>query len=147
ARANMMWCATMALNGLIGAGVPQDWATHMIGHEITALHGLDHAQTLAVVLPATMQRQRDVKRDKLIQYGRRVWGIAGDGDATIDQAIARTRAFFESLGVKTRLQDYGIAPEAIPALVGQLEKHGMVKLGERGDITPERSREILELCA
>jgi NADP-dependent alcohol dehydrogenase len=119
----------------------------MIGHEITALHGLDHAQTLAVVLPATMQRQRGVKRDKLIQYGRRVWGIAGDGDATIDQAIAKTRAFFESLGVKTRLGDYGIAPEAIPALVAQLEKHGMVQLGERGDITPERSREILELCA
>ncbi|WP_123104237.1 iron-containing alcohol dehydrogenase [Acidithiobacillus sulfuriphilus] len=147
ARSNMMWCATMALNGLIGAGVPQDWATHMIGHEITALHGLDHAQTLAVVLPATMQRQRGAKRDKLIQYGRRVWGITGEDDTTIDQAIAKTRAFFESLGVRTRLGDYGIAPEAIPALVAQLEKHGMVKLGERGDITPERSREILELCA
>ncbi|MGC8467187.1 MAG: iron-containing alcohol dehydrogenase [Acidithiobacillus sp.] len=147
ARANMMWCATMALNGLIAAGVPQDWATHMIGHEITALHGLDHAQTLAVVLPATLQRQRDGKRDKLIQYGRRVWGLSGEDDRIIDEAIAHTRSFFESLGVKTHLRDYGIGADAIPALVSQLEKHGMVQLGERGDITPQRSREILELCA
>jgi len=147
ARANVMWCATLALNGLIGAGVPQDWATHMIGHEITALHGLDHAQTLAVVLPATMQRQRAAKHAKLVQYGRRVWGLDGEEEHIVDAAIARTRGFFESLGVKTRLRDYGIGADAIPALVTQLEKHGMVKLGEHGDITPDRSREILELCA
>ncbi|MBP8265735.1 MAG: iron-containing alcohol dehydrogenase, partial [Zoogloea sp.] len=108
-RANLMWAATQALNGLIGAGVPQDWATHMIGHEITAMFGLDHAQTLAVVLPAMLDLRREAKRDKLLQYAARVWNIdTGSDDARIDAAIARTRAFFESLGVKTRLSDYGI---------------------------------------
>jgi alcohol dehydrogenase YqhD (iron-dependent ADH family) len=80
-RANLMWAATQALNGLIGAGVPQDWATHMLGHEITALHGLDHAQTLAVVLPAMLDLRREAKRDKLLQYASRVWGLH-DGSET-----------------------------------------------------------------
>jgi NADP-dependent alcohol dehydrogenase len=75
-RANVMWCATLALNGLIGAGVPGDWATHMIGHEITARYGLDHAQTLAIVLPNMMTVQRDQKRAKLLQYAARVWGLS-----------------------------------------------------------------------
>lgn len=105
-RANVMWCATLALNGLIGAGVPGDWATHMIGHEITALHGLDHAQTLAIILPAMMNVKRDRKRAKLLQYAARVWEInSGSGDERIDAAIERTRAFFESLGVRTYLRD------------------------------------------
>jgi NADP-dependent alcohol dehydrogenase len=75
-RANIMWCATLALNGLIGAGVPQDWATHMIGHEITALYGLDHAQTLAIVLPAMLDVRKETKRAKLLQYAERIWGIS-----------------------------------------------------------------------
>ena len=75
-RANLMWTATLALNGLIGAGVPQDWATHMLGHELTVLHGLDHAQTLAVILPAMLQIRREEKREKLLQYADRVWGCA-----------------------------------------------------------------------
>jgi NADP-dependent alcohol dehydrogenase len=145
-RANIMWCATLALNGLIGAGVPQDWATHMIGHEITAMHGLDHAQTLAIVLPSVLSVKKTQKRDKLLQYAERVWGITkGDDAERIDAAIAKTRAFFELMQVKTRLSDYGIEKASITKLVAQLEQHGMVKLGEKRDITPEISRQILEL--
>ena len=144
-RANLMWAATQALNGLIGAGVPQDWATHMIGHELTALHGLDHAQTLAVVLPSLLQDRRAPKRAKLLQYAARVWNIKdGSEDARIDAAIARTREFFESLGVKTRLSDYGIGADAIDRIVAQLEAHGMNALGEHGDIDLATSRRILE---
>ncbi|MGK7293043.1 NADH-dependent alcohol dehydrogenase, partial [Salmonella enterica] len=88
-RANVMWAATQALNGLIGAGVPQDWATHMLGHELTAMHGLDHAQTLAIILPALWNEKRDVKRAKLLQYAERVWNITdGSDDERIDAAIA-----------------------------------------------------------
>lgn len=147
-RSNVMWAATMALNGLIGVGVPQDWATHMIGHEITALHGLDHAQTLAVVLPALMQHQRQQKRGKLLQYGRRVWNLQhDDDDQLIDAAIAATRDFFEQMGTPTRLRDYSIEVSAIDTIVAQLEKHELVKLGEHGDITLDASRRILELAA
>ena len=146
-RANLMWTATLALNGLIGAGVPQDWATHMVGHEITALHGLDHAQTLAVVLPAMLQVRRFDKRGKLLQYAERVWGLRdGDEDARIDAAIERTRDFFESLQVPTRLSGYGIGAEAIAPLVDQLERHGMTALGERQDVDLARSQQVLELA-
>ncbi len=145
-RANIMWCATLALNGLIGAGVPQDWATHMIGHEITAMHGLDHAQTLAIILPSVLSVKKEQKREKLLQYAERVWGITkGDDAERIDAAIEKTRAFFERMQVKTRLSDYGIEKASITKLVAQLEQHGMVKLGEKRDITPEISRQILEL--
>lgn len=144
-RANVMWAATMALNGLIGQGVPQDWATHMIGHEITAVHGLDHAQTLAVVLPALLTEQRIQKREKLLQYGRRVWGLQhADEERLIDEAISYTRAFFEQMGVPTRLADYGIKAEAVDELVNKLEQHQLLKLGEHGDITLAVSRKILQ---
>lgn len=147
-RANVMWAATMALNGLIGVGVPQDWATHMIGHELTAMHGLDHAQTLAIVLPAVMQTQRQQKREKLIQYGRRVWNLTQTNeDEVIDAAIANTKDFFESMGTPTALSDYGIGTESIPKLVAKLEQHQLLKLGEHGDITLDVSRKILELAA
>lgn len=145
-RANVMWSATMALNGLIGCGVPQDWATHMIGHEITAEFGLDHAQTLAVVLPGVLRSQRDVKRGKLLQYAERIWGLSdGDEDARIEAAIGRTEAFFESLGVRTRLSGYAVegaagAPETISA---RLRSHGFLQLGEHGRITPEVVESIL----
>lgn len=147
-RANVMWAATMALNGLIGVGVPQDWATHMIGHELTAMHGLDHAQTLAVVLPAVMQHQRDKKRAKLLQYGRRVWNLNHtDEEALIDAAIAATRGFFEQMGTPTTLSGYGVGRESIPKLVDMLVKHELLALGEHGAITPEASAQILELAA
>jgi len=147
-RSNIMWAATMALNGLIGVGVPQDWATHMIGHEITAMHGLDHAQTLAIVLPAVMQHQRNKKREKLIQYGRRVWNLQDtNDDVVIDGAIAATKAFFEQMGTPTALSDYSIDKDSIPKLVDMLIKHNLLALGEHQAITPEASREILELAA
>lgn len=142
-RANLMWTATMALNGLVGAGVPQDWATHLVGHELTAQFGLDHAQTLAVLLPSMLQVRREGKRAKLLQYAERVWGITeGDEDERIDLAIKKTRAFFESLGVKTRLSDYGVSADAIDGLVRQLNAHGMTRLGEHQDVTLDVSRKV-----
>lgn len=147
-RANVMWAATMALNGLIGVGVPQDWATHMIGHELTAMHGLDHAQTLSVVLPAVMQHQRTKKHAKLVQYGRRVWGLTQTNEEElIDAAIAATRQFFEQMGNPTTLSGYGVGRDSIPKLVDMLVKHDLLALGEHGEITPQASREILELAA
>ncbi len=145
-RANLMWCATLGLNGLIGAGVPQDWATHMVGHEITAMHGVDHAQTLAIVLPSMLKIRQEEKREKLLQYAERIWGIReGSDDQKIDAAIDKTRLFFETMQIKTRLSDYGITADSIPALLSQLEQHGMVTLGERQNVTPELIRTILEL--
>jgi NADP-dependent alcohol dehydrogenase len=144
-RANLMWTATLALNGLIGAGVPQDWATHMIGHELTALYDIDHARTLAIVLPSLLNVKRKTKRAKLLQYAERVWHItSGTDDERIDAAIERTRAFFESLGIKTRLSGYALGQEAVDAVVAQLEAHGMTALGEHQDISPEVSRAILQ---
>jgi len=147
ARANHVWAATMALNGIIAVGVPQDWATHMIGHELTAAFGIDHGQTLAIVYPAVLEVQRKQKRAKLLQYAERVWNISnGSDDEKIDLAIKKTRAFFESLGVKTHLSEYGVTADQIPAVVEQLKAHGMVALSETQDITPEVSQKILELA-
>jgi NADP-dependent alcohol dehydrogenase len=146
-RANLMWTATLALNGLIAAGVPEDWATHMLGHEITALHGLDHAQTLAIVLPAMLTVRREQKRAKLLQYAERVWNITqGTEDERITAAIAATREFFERMSVATRLSAYGIDGSSIAVLIAKLTEHGMTALGEHGDVTPEVSRQILELA-
>lgn len=144
-RSNHVWAASLAMSGLIGAGVPQDWATHMIGHELTALFGIDHAKTLAIVLPSLLETQRRQKRIKLIQYAERVWKIEGVVDEEkVTQAIERTRAFFEALGVKTHLSDYQIGPEDIDKVVAQLQAHGMTALSESRDITPDVSRRILE---
>jgi len=146
-RANIMWCATLALNGLIGSGVPQDWSTHMIGHEITALYGLDHAQTLAIVLPAMLTVRTNDKREKLLQYGKRIWNITeGDDDERISASIKKTREFFHAMELKTKLSDYEIPPEGIDAIITQLEAHGMVLLGEKQDVNPAVCRKVLELC-
>ena len=145
ARANVMWAATMALNGYLGAGVPQDWSTHMLGHEITAVHGLDHAQTLAIVLPAMLAARREPKRAKLLQYAERVWNLReGSEDARIDAAIAATRAFFERMGVPTRLSGHGIREARLDAILAKLQAHGMTALGEHGDVTLDVSRAVLE---
>ena len=144
-RANLMWTATLALNGLIGVGVPQDWSTHMIGHQLTALYGLDHAQTLAIVLPAVMQQQREQKREKLLQYGRRVFNLQHqDEERLIDETISHTRAFFEQMGVPTRLADYGINADAKAAVVAKLTELKAERLGEHGDITPDVVAQILQ---
>jgi len=147
-RANVMWAATMALNGLIGVGVPQDWATHMIGHELTALHGLDHAQTLAIVLPSIMNQQRQQKREKLIQYGKRVWNLSNENeDELIDAAISATKNFFEQMGVPTTFKGYGLDGSSIPALVENVIRHNPNPLGEKGDITAEVTKKILQAAA
>lgn len=143
AAANFMWSATLALNGLIGAGVPQDWATHMIGHELTALHGIDHGRTLAIVLPGMMHVKRNNKKDKIIQYGQRIWGITkGTDDEKIDAAIAKTVEFFESLGVPTTLPEYGVTIDTIAKITDRFEKRGF-KVGEKADIDFNEVKEIL----
>ena len=146
-RANVMWTATLALNGLIGAGAPQDWATHMLGHEITALHGLDHAQTLAIVLPAMLTVRRAQKHAKLLQYAERVWNLTeGSEEERVTAAIAATREFFERMTVPTRLSDYKISGDSIETLIAKLTEHGMTALGEHGDVTPEVSRQVYQLA-
>lgn len=143
-RANIMWSATMALNGLIGAGVPQDWSTHMIGHELTGAYGIDHARTLSIVLPAVMKVCRVAKRDKLLQYAERVWQITeGDENSRIDKAIRATETFFESMQVPTRLSHVEITEDQIDGLIERLEQHGMTALGEHSDISLDVSRKIL----
>ena len=143
-RANIMWSATMALNGLIGVGVPQDWATHMIGHELTALHGIDHARTLSIVFPAVMKIKRKQKREKLIQYGQRVWNLCGTDDEIINQAIDKTVEFFQTMQVPTSLSDVNLGANDIGVILAKLKQHQMVALGEHRDIDLVVSREILE---
>jgi NADP-dependent alcohol dehydrogenase len=144
ARANLCWCASMALNGLIALGVPQDWTSHMVGHELTVLRGLDHAQTLAVVFPGVLAERKQAKRAKLLQYAERVWDIRGGAeDEKIDQAIQNTRAFFESVGVKTRLKDYGVAPDVVESVSKRLADRGWTTLGEHQDIGPKEVEAIL----
>jgi len=146
AAANFMWAATMALNGLIGAGVPQDWATHMIGHELTAFQGIDHGQTLCIVLPGIMKLKRANKQEKILQYGHRIWNITeGTVDERIDATIQKTVEFFESVGIKTKLSDYGVGTEIIDKVVNRFIKRGIKAIGERGDLTTENIAKILEL--
>ena len=143
-RANVMWSATMALNGLIGAGVPQDWSTHMIGHEITALYGLDHAQTLAIILPRMLAEQQQEKREKLLQYAERVFNLdTTEPDNAISDAISLTEQFFQQLNMLTRFSDHGLGQEVAPQVCAQLERHGMVALGEQQAVTLEKSKRIL----
>lgn len=144
-RASLMWTATLALNGLIGAGVPQDWATHMLGHELTALYNLDHAQTLAIILPEMLRQRKTTKLDKLVQYAERVWNInQGSDDEKAEAAIEHTREFFESLGIKTRLGDYRLGSAHIEAIIHNLQRNNMTALGEHGDVTPAVCRQVLK---
>lgn len=144
ARANFMWAATVALNGWIGLGVPQDWATHQIGHEITAFHGVDHARTLAVVLPHLLQYKKADKRAKLIQYAKRVWNLSGTDDELVAGAIQKTGEFYESLGLPIKASEYGVNQETIAKIKQRFVERGM-NFGEKADITPEVVAEILEM--
>lgn len=138
ARANFMWSATLALNTLIACGVPQDWSTHMIGHELTAFYGLDHAETLAIVLPGVWKHELERKRAKLEQYGRRVWKTK-----SARGAIARTERFFHSLGMPTRLRDYQInVREAAEKVRARFVERNTL-LGEHGDMGPDSVAAIL----
>ena len=146
AAANFMWAATMALNGLIGAGVPQDWATHTIGHELTAFHNIDHARTLAIVLPGIMQVKRENKHQKLVQFGERVWKITdGTDEEKIDRTIRKTVGFFESVGIPTHLSAYNIGAEFIDVLCNRFTSRGIKGIGEREDLTIEQIAEVLKL--
>ena len=144
ARANVMWTATMALCGVFGVGVVQDWATHTIGHEITAEYGLDHAQTLAIVLPSLWAVKKHTRLAKLVQYGKRVWGIEGTDSEIADRAIEKTREFFESVGVPTRLSAYGVGREAVATIVSRLDTAQVFPLSEMQDINVADVRLILE---
>ncbi len=141
-----MLSATLALNDMIRMGVTQDWATHMIGHELTALHGLTHGATLAIVACGTMRVLRDQKHGKLLQFGERIWGIAdGTEEERIDRTIARTEEFFRSLGLSTRLSQEGIGEATIAEIERRFNAEG-VAYGEAGNVTGAVARRILEAC-
>lgn len=144
-RANLMFASTLALNGLIGVGVPQDWATHSIGHELTANYGLDHGQTLAIVLPGLLTVLKEQKSEKIAQCGRNVFGIDEQNiENQLDKTILAIENFFESMGIPTHLSDYGIGAEAADLVSERLESRNWT-LGEMQNITPEMVKEILLL--
>lgn len=145
--ANFMWCCTMALNGLIQKGVPTDWAIHAIGHELTALYGIDHARTLAIIAPSHYRHNIESKKEKLAQYGERVWNITeGDTLTKALKAIEKTETFFQSLDIPTQLSDYteqyaGTAQAVKKALAYR----GWVALGEHKNVTPDDVEKIVEM--
>ena len=142
--ANFMLTATMGLNGFISMGVVEDWATHMIGHELTALHGLDHGVTLAIVYPGMLYIMQEEKKGKLLQYAERVWGVTDGTEAErIAKAIESTESFFNSLGVNTKLSQYGIGEETINEIVNRFTNRNW-NVGEFGNVTPAKVRAILE---
>jgi NADP-dependent alcohol dehydrogenase len=144
-RASLVWSATMALNGLIGSGVVPDWATHMIGHELTALFHIPHGRSLAAVQPSLLRVRKEEKKEKLLQFAERVWSITeGTEDERIEAGIAKMEAFYNSLGVPTDLSAHDIKAKDIDRVIANLEKHGMTALSERGDQTLEVTRTILE---
>lgn len=144
--ADFMLSATMGLNGFIAMGVTQDWATHMIGHELTALHGLTHGATLAIVFNGTLRTLRKQKYGKILQYGERVWGITqGSDDERIDLTIEKTEEFFRSLGLSTHLSEENIGEETIQEIERRFNERG-VAFGEAQNVTGSVAREILHNC-
>ncbi|MDO4550511.1 MAG: iron-containing alcohol dehydrogenase [Planctomycetia bacterium] len=145
-RANLMWCATWGLNGWIAQGCVQDWLTHMIGHEITALTGTDHGRTLALVLPAVWSYLRESKKEKLLQYAQRIWGITGnDSNQVIDEAISRTKAFFRQAGITATKAEYGVTDE-VCRKIAEIAETRNPRWGERQNITGKDVLAILDLC-
>lgn len=142
---NIMWAATMALNGIISAGVPVDWATHSIGHEITVLYNTDHARTLAIVWPGMMKVMAFTKKEKLVQFAERVWGIAeGTDSEKTDKAIAKTEMFFKKLGMPTKFCDFQAEESVVEKVINNLKDNGFTALGEKKLVTLEKVKEILE---
>ncbi|WP_040281596.1 iron-containing alcohol dehydrogenase [Psychroserpens damuponensis] len=147
AASNFMWSCTMALNGLIQKGVPGDWAIHMMGHELTALFGIDHARTLAVITPSHYKYNFEAKKEKLAQYGERVWNITeGSTDDKAYEAIAKTEAFFHELGIDTKLSDYTNNYEGTAEEVAKRFKARGWKLGERQALMPEDAEKIVKMA-
>lgn len=145
---NLMWCCTMALNGLIQKGVPTDWATHMIGHELTALYGIDHARTLAIIAPNLYKALFDTKKEKLAQYGQRVWNIQEDDtDKAALMAIEETETFFMAMGMPAKISEHTANyTNAADIIVNRFAGRGWKALGERQNVTNDKVREILEMC-
>jgi alcohol dehydrogenase YqhD (iron-dependent ADH family) len=143
---NFMWSCTMALNGLIQKGVPSDWATHMIGHELTALYGIDHARTLAVVGPNLYRVMFETKKGKLAQYGKRIFNLTGSEDEIANEAINKTVEFFHTMGMQTKLSDYTKDFEkTADFIVTRFEERGWKALGEKQNITLEKVKSIVEM--
>lgn len=143
---NFVWSATMALNGLIQKGVPSDWATHMIGHELTALYEIDHARTLAIIAPSLYRVMFETKKDKLAQYGKRVWNLTGSTDEIAEKAIEKTVEFFHTMGMQTKLSENAENYEkTADFIVNRFEERGWKALGEKQNITLEKVREIVEM--
>ena len=143
---NFMWSCTMALNGLIQKGVPSDWATHMIGHELTALYNIDHARTLAIIGPNLYRVLFETKKEKLAQYGKRVFQLTGTDEEIARQAIEATVAFYHTMGMKTKISENASNIEnTADFIVNRFEERGWKALGERQNITLEKLREIVEL--
>jgi NADP-dependent alcohol dehydrogenase len=144
---NFVWSATMALNGLIQKGVPSDWATHMIGHELTALYEIDHARTLAIIGPNLYRVMFDTKKEKLAQYGRRIWNIQGNSTEEIaEKAIEKTVEFFHKMGMKTKISENAENIEkTADFIVNRFEERGWKGLGEKQNITLEKVRAIVEM--
>lgn len=142
---NLMWCATNALNGVLRCGVPTDWATHMIGHEYTAKFGIDHARTLAIVGPRLYENQFENKKEKLVQYGKRVWGLIGEDETIAREAIIKTEDFFRALGVQTVLSEYDVDFTGFAEQVQQVfESRDWVEMGEHGAVTPVEVNKIVQ---
>ena len=142
-RANFMWAASVALNGWLSVGVPGDWSTHALGHELTVLNGTDHARSLTAVLPATMHVRRNEKHDKLVQYAEKVFGVTeGTDEEKIDAAIQKTVDFFKSIDMPTSLSEVDVKESDIDFLVDQLVKHEKINISERGDQDETIHREI-----
>ena len=143
---NFMWSCTMALNGLIQKGVPSDWATHMIGHELTALYGIDHARTLAIIGPNLYRVMFETKKGKLAQYGKRIFNLTGTEDEIAREAIAKTVEFFHIMGMPTKLSECTKDFEKTAGfIIDRFEERGWVGLGEKQNITLEKVKEIVEM--
>lgn len=143
--AQLMYCANQALNGMLRCGVTTDWATHMIGHELTALHGIDHAQTLAIIAPRLYELKFENKKAKLAQYGKRVWNLTGEDETVAREAIVKTETFFRSLGVATRISAYDTNCSDTPNIVKErFTERGWLALGERQDLTPAEAEQIVQ---
>lgn len=143
---NFMWSCTMALNGLIQKGVPNDWATHMIGHELTALYEIDHARTLAIVGPNLYRVLFETKKDKLAQYGKRIFNLTGTNDEIAEQAIAKTVDFFHTMGMETELSKYTKDySQTADFIVKRFEERGWIALGENQHVTLDKVKAIVEM--